>query len=190
MEPVEDRQRHWDVGDNRPRPQAVEMQLHRVRLRPWLLQRVDRPHGQVRHQQERHDLPARLSAYLLGGGNRAPRRVQNKDGLTGGLDDAGQSGDQHEDRVLLQGEVTADDGKRRVDEHAGLSGHQEDIVELQISAAVVAQFAHLEHADQRRQGRHSVERQLADVHLSHGEADQLGPRNENEEEDEGDYGQH
>lgn len=92
--------------------------------------------------------------------------------------------------MLLQGEVAADNGERRVDEHAGLSGHQEDVIELQISAAVVAQFTHLAHADQGRQSRHSVERQLADVHLGDGEADQLGPRNQDEEEDEGDDGQH
>lgn len=34
VEPVEDRQRHGDVGDDRPRPQAVKMQLHRMRFRP------------------------------------------------------------------------------------------------------------------------------------------------------------
>lgn len=92
--------------------------------------------------------------------------------------------------MLLQGEVSADDGERGIDKHAGLRGHQEDVVELEISAAVVTQFAHLEHADQRRQGGHPVQRQLADVHLGHGEADQLGSRNEDEEEDQGDYGQH
>lgn len=164
------------------------MQLHWVGFRPWLLQRVDRPHSQIRNQEERHDFPARLPTYLFGGSNRAPWRIQNEDGLASGLNDAGQSGDQHEDRVLLQGEVAADNSKRRVDEHAGLSGHQEDVIKLQISATVVTQFTHLEHADQRRQSRHSVERQFADVHLRHGEAHQLGPRNKDEEEDEGDYG--
>lgn len=92
--------------------------------------------------------------------------------------------------MLLQGEVTADDGERGINEHAGLCGHQEDVVQLQISAAVVAQLAHLEHADQRRQGGHPVERKLTDVDLGHGEADQLGSRDEHEEEDQGDDGQH
>jgi len=77
--------------------------------------------------------------------------------------------------VFLQSEVAADDGEGRVNEHAGLSGHQEDVIELQISAAIVAQFTHLEHADHRRQSRHSVERQFADVHFGYGEADQFGP---------------
>lgn len=50
MEPVEDRQRHRDVRDDRPRPQAVEMELHRVRFRSRFFQRVNRPHRQIRHQ--------------------------------------------------------------------------------------------------------------------------------------------
>lgn len=110
--------------------------------------------------------------------------------MAGGLDDAGEGGDQHEDRVLLQSKVTADDGKRGIDKHASLRGHQEDVVELEISATVIAQFAHLEHADQRRHSRHPVERQLADVHLGHGEADQFGSRDEDEEKNQRDYGQH
>jgi len=83
--------------------------------------------------------------------------------------------------VFLQGEVAADDGEHGIDEHAGLCGHQKNVVEFQVPAAVVAQLAHLEHADQRRQGGHPIERQLADVHLGHRETDQLGPRDEHEE---------
>jgi len=44
VEPVEDRQRHRDVSDDRPRPETVEVQLHRMGFCPGLLQRVDRPH--------------------------------------------------------------------------------------------------------------------------------------------------
>ena len=130
VEPVEDGQRHGDVRDDGPRPEAVEVQLHGVRLCPGLLQRVDRPHRQIRHQQERHDLPAWLPPDLLRRGDRPPRRVQDEDRLERGLHDARQRGDQHQDRVLGQGELGADDRERRVDEHAGLRGHQQDVVQL------------------------------------------------------------
>lgn len=45
VESIKNSQRHRDVGDDRPRPQAVEMQLHRMRFRSRFLQSVDRPHG-------------------------------------------------------------------------------------------------------------------------------------------------
>jgi len=148
VEPVEDSERHADVCDDGPGPEAVEVQLHGVRLGPRLLQRVDRPHGQVGHQQEGDQLASGFAADLPGRGAAPARRVQDEHGLAGGLREGGQRRDQHQRRVLLHGEVAADHRERRVDEHSGLRGDQQDVVQLQVATAVVPQLANLHHKSQ------------------------------------------
>ena len=190
MEPVEYRQRHRDVGDDGPRPEAVEVQLDRMRLRPRLLQGVDRPHGQIRDEEERDDLPPGLPSDLLRRRHGPPGRVQDEDCLERCLHHAREGRHQHEHRVLGQGELGADYRERRVDEHPRLGSDQQNIVQLQVPVPVVAELPHLEHPYQRRHRRHPVQGQLAHVHLGHGEADQFRPRYQHEEQDQGDDRQH
>ena len=135
------------MRDDGPGPQPVKMQLHRMGLGPRLLQRVDRPHRQIRHQQKRHDLPAGFPSNLLSRSHRSPRRVEYENCLKGRLHDARQRCDKHEYRVLLEGEVTADHREHRVDEHAGLRCHEEDVVQLKVAGTVETQLSHLAHAD-------------------------------------------
>lgn len=144
MEPVKDRERHGHVRDDGPGPESVEVQLHRVRLGPRLFQRVDRPHGQIGHQQEGDQLAAGLAADLPGRGAAAPGRVQDEHCLASGLYQRGQRRDQHQRSVLLHGEVTADHCEGGVDEHARLRGDQQDVVQLQVASAVVAQLSNLQ----------------------------------------------
>ena len=59
VEPIEDSQRHGHVSDNRPSPQAVEMQLNWMRIGSGLLQRVYGPHGEIVNQQEGDGLAPR-----------------------------------------------------------------------------------------------------------------------------------
>jgi len=143
VEPVKDGERHGHVSDDGPSPEAVEVQLHRVRLGPRLLQRVDRPHGQVCHQQEGDQLAARFAADLPGRGAAATGRVQDEHGLARRLHQRSQRRDQHQRCVLLHGEVAANHSERRVDEHSRLRGDQQDVVQLQVAPAVVAQLANL-----------------------------------------------
>lgn len=189
VESVKNGQRHGHVRDDRPGPKPVKVQLERMRVRAGLFQRVDGPHRQVRDQQKGHDLPARLLADLLARRDRATRGVEDEDRLTGGLHDAAKGGDDDEQGVILEGEVAADDGEGGVDEHAGLGGDQEDVVELEVACAVEPELVHLAHADEGGQGGHAVEGELADVDLHDGETDELGARDEDEEEDEGDDGE-
>ena len=89
MESVEYCQRHAHVCDDGPGPQSVEVELDGMRLRAGLFQRVDGPHGEVRHQQERHEFAPRLPADLLRSDAGAPRRIQYEHGLTRGLQKRG-----------------------------------------------------------------------------------------------------
>lgn len=125
------------MRDDRPRPQPVKVKLDRVRLRPRFLQRVDGPHGEIRDEEEGDDLPAGFPADLIGSDAGPARRVQDEDGLARGLQKRGEGGGQDEDRVALDGELAADYGEGAVDEHAGLGADQEDVVELEVPAAVV-----------------------------------------------------
>ena len=190
VEPVEDGERHRDVRYDRPRPQAVEVQLDGVRLRPGLLQGVDGPHRQVGHQQERDDLPAGLLADLLGGGARPPGRVQHEYRLARGLHEGRQGGGQHEHGVPLDGELPADDRERAVYEHARLRSHEQDVVQLEIPPPVVLQLPHLPHPYEGGERGEAVQGQLADVHLYDGEPHELDARYQHEEEYERYDGEH
>jgi len=136
VEPVEYRQWHGHVRDYGPRPQAVEVQLYGMRVGPRLLQRVDGPHGQVADQQERDDLPAGLLAYLVGRDTRPPGRVQYEHRLAERLHQRRGRGDQHQDRVVLLGEVAADYRERTVYERARLRAHQQYVVQLEVPQSV------------------------------------------------------
>jgi len=143
VEPVEDCQWHGHVRDYGPRPQAVEVQLYGMRVGPGLLQRVDGPHGQVADQQERDDLPAGLLAYLVGRDARPPGRVQYEHRLAERLHQRRGRGDQHQDRVVLLGEVAADYRERTVYERARLRAHQQYVVQLEIPQSVELQLPDL-----------------------------------------------
>jgi len=82
MEPIENGQRHADIGDDDPRPQSVELQLDGIDFRPALLQSGHGPHGEVGHQQEGDDLAARFAPLLLRRTGAASGRVQNEQRLT------------------------------------------------------------------------------------------------------------
>lgn len=139
------------MRDDGPRPQAVEMELDGVGLGARLLQGVDGPHGEVGHQQEGHELAPRLAADLIRRDARAPRRVQHEHRLTRGLQERGERRDQHEDRVLLDREVAADDREGAVDEETRLRADQQDVVQLQVPSAVVLELSHLRtHRARRR----------------------------------------
>uniref|UniRef100_A0A8W7NZP6 Uncharacterized protein n=1 Tax=Anopheles coluzzii TaxID=1518534 RepID=A0A8W7NZP6_ANOCL len=172
------------------RQTPVKVQLDRVRLGPALLERVDRPHRQIAHQQKGDDLAARLLADVLLGGGGPAARVQYEHRLAGGLDQRGEGRDQHQHRVAPHRKVAPDHGERAVEERAGLAPDEQDVVQAEAAERVVLHVAHLKHADQRGGRRRAVQRQLADVHLRDGEADELGARNQHEEQDERDDGQH
>lgn len=190
VEPVKNGQRHRNVRDDRPRPQPIKVQLYRVRFRPRLLQGVYGPHRQVGHQKEGDDLSSGLLSDLVRRHAAASGSVQHEDGLAGGLQEGSQGRSQHQNRVLLDGELSADDREGAVDEHPRLGADQQDVVQLQVPASVVLQLAHLPHSDQGGEGGEPVEGQFADVNFDDGEADELRPRDEDEEEDQGDDGEH
>lgn len=123
VEPVEYGQRHGHVRDDGPGPQAVKVQLYGVRVGPGLFQCVDGPHGQIADQQERDDLAAGLLADLVGRHARPPRRVQDEHRLAERLHQRRGRGEQHQHRVVLLREVSADDRERAVDERARLRAH-------------------------------------------------------------------
>lgn len=136
VEPVEYGQWHGHVRDYGPRPQAIEMELYGMRVSPGLLQRVDGPHGQVADQQERDDLSAGLFAYLVGSDAWPPRRVQYEHRLTKRLHQRRGRRDQHQNRVVLLCEVTADYRECTVYERARLCAHQQYVVQLKIPQSI------------------------------------------------------
>lgn len=83
------------MRDDGPRPEPVKVQLHRMRLGPRFLQRINGPHSQIRDQQKRHNLASRLVSDLLGRRHGSLGCVEYEDGLKGRLDDTGASRDQH-----------------------------------------------------------------------------------------------
>lgn len=68
--------------------------------------------------------------------------------------------------------------------------NQQNAIKLQVSRAIIAQLAYLEHAEQGRYGGHGVQGQLAYVHLDDGQVHELLPRGEHEEENEREDGEH
>lgn len=60
MKSVENRQRHRDVCDDSPSPQAIEMKLNRMRFRSRLFQSVYSPHRQICHEKESYYFPPRF----------------------------------------------------------------------------------------------------------------------------------
>lgn len=143
VEPVEYGQRHGHVRDDRPGPQAVEMQLYGMRIGPGLFKRVDGPHGQVADQQERDDLPAGFLAYLVRRYARPPGRVQYEHRLAERLHQGRGRGEQHQHRVVLLGEMAADYRERAVNERARLRAHQQYVVQLEVPQPVKLQLPDL-----------------------------------------------
>lgn len=94
VKPIEDGQRHGDVRDHGPRPDAEELEVRGPEGGMALDQRIDEPHGHVGHQQERDNLTARLAAVLLGAFAPTPARVQHEQGLQRGLQQAHDLGGQ------------------------------------------------------------------------------------------------
>lgn len=95
VESVKDGERGCDVSDNRPGPEAVKVHLNWIRVCTPCFQCVDRPHGEVAHQQESHTLPAGLLPALFRVVAVAFGCIQNESSLQRGLDDAGDGIDQH-----------------------------------------------------------------------------------------------
>lgn len=52
MEPIEDCERHGNVGNDGPRPDAIKIQLRGVGISSRSFKCVDGPHSKVAHQQE------------------------------------------------------------------------------------------------------------------------------------------
>ena len=80
MEPIENSQWHGHVGDDDPGPRAVKLQRNRMNgtIGSALFQRVERPHGEIGHQEERDHFPARFAPLLVRRVSVATTRVQNK----------------------------------------------------------------------------------------------------------------
>lgn len=116
-----------------------------MRFSPGLLKGVDSPHRQIGHQQKSHYFPAWFSAKLLGCGDSASGCVKNEDGLTGGLNDAGQGCHQNQYGLLLKSKMAAYHREDRVDKHAGLGSDQQNTVQFEITMTIEAEFAHLKH---------------------------------------------
>jgi len=167
MEPVVDGERHADVGDNRPGPHSVELEVRRPKLGPVLLEAVDGPHGQVGHQQEGDQLASRLAPHLRRVFAAAPPGVQDEDGLAGGLHQRDKLGEEAAPGGV-GAEVAAHDGEEAVDVHASLRHHDQDAVQRQaVGAAAVLEAAHLQHAHQHGNRRRRVQSELAHGHLKH-----------------------
>lgn len=191
METIEDRQWHGHVRNDRPRPEAVEVQLNRMTFRATLLQRTNRPHGQIGDQQKRDNLSAWLFAHLLGRGGTSAARVQDEHGLEGRLQDRGEGCCQHQRCVVAHDshKLATDHGERAVEEQPRLCAHQENVVQLEAPQRVILQVAHLQHSDDRGNRGGYVERQFADCDLCHGQINKLRAGDQDEEENERDYGE-
>lgn len=169
VEAIENGQRHWNVRDDGPCPQAVEIQLNRMTFGAWLFQRADGPHGQIGHQQKRDNLTAWFFAHMLGGGGIASTGIQDEHGLACGLYDRCKRRYKYEYCVFAHGEMAADNGECAIEEQARLCAHQQNVVQLEASQCVVLQVTHLHHTDQCGNGRRTVQRQFANGHLGNGE---------------------
>lgn len=84
------------MRDDRPRPLAIELGQRWLELDPAVLEAVERPDGQVGHQQEGDQLPAGFLLELGGRVAAAPRRVQQHQRLAGALHHGGH-GQNHAD---------------------------------------------------------------------------------------------
>lgn len=106
---------------DRPGPQAVEIQLQRVAFGARFFQRVDCPHREVRHEEERHQLATWFLANMIRRCGRASTSIKDEHRLERGFDERSHGGDQYENRVLFQRQVGADDGEGAVEERSGLT---------------------------------------------------------------------
>lgn len=129
MEPVEDRQRHRHVRDDRPSPIPEELEVCRSEFRPVLFQRIDRPHRHVGDDQERDQFPAWFALRLLRVAAAPPPAVQHEHRLDARLDEGEDFGEETSWGVSGGGEVASDDREHAVDEHSGLGHHQERVVQ-------------------------------------------------------------
>lgn len=154
MEAVENGQRHGDVGDDRPAPDSKELQMALPEDGSSLDQRVDKPDGNVGHQQERDDLPAGLPSHLIGALAAPMAGVQDEHGLQRGLHhskDLRYNALHPVGHCVPFGEVTAQDAEHSVQVHPGLGHNQQEIVQIHRVVLVagvlnVAQIAHEDHA--------------------------------------------
>lgn len=64
MESKENGQRHSDVSDDSPSPEAVKVHLNWIRISAARFQRIDCPHGKIAHQKKRHHFTAWFAANL------------------------------------------------------------------------------------------------------------------------------
>jgi len=154
MEAVEDGQRHGDVGDDRPAPDAEELQMGLSEDGASLDQGVHEPDGYVGHQQEGDDLPARLPPHLF---------VTLAPPMTGVQDEHGLQRSLHHSEHLCYnalhaighcvplGKVTAQDAEHSVQVDPRLGHNQQQVVQVHRVVVVaivldVAQIAHEDHA--------------------------------------------
>ncbi len=119
-----------------------------MRVGPVGLERVNGPHGKVAHQQEGHDLSARLLLDLLSvegkpsdgdcsdlkvmlfrQGNLPAWGVQNEQRLQCRLDEGRQRGQKCQE-VFLQLKKGPNNAKRRVDEDSSLRDDQQQVVQV------------------------------------------------------------
>lgn len=128
MKPIENRQRHRDMRDDRPSPIPKELQMRRPKFRPILLQCIYGPHRHICNDQESDQLPSRLPFRLLRVSGAPPPAVQNEHGLDAGLDEGKDFCEQAGWGVSGSCEVAADDGEHAVDEHACLGYYEEGVV--------------------------------------------------------------
>ena len=99
MVAIKDGQRSADIGNNSPGPFPEKFGLDRIDVEAAFLQRDDRPHGEIGHQQESDDLPTRFVLLLSLGVQQTLRRVQDEDSLRNSLQNGCQRRHEYEQGV-------------------------------------------------------------------------------------------
>ena len=123
MEPIENGQRHRNMGDYRSRPfTSIKLDLDWMRIRSVSFQRVDGPHGQVANQQKGHHLSSWFSFNLFICASKSTGRIQDKDCLQSGLHQRCQ-GCQKGQKMVFKLKKSSNNAKVRVDEDSSLSYH-------------------------------------------------------------------
>lgn len=106
---------------DRPGPQAVEVQLQWVTFSARLFQRVNRPHREIRHEQECHQLATWFFTNMIRRCGRSSTSIKDEHRLERGFNERSHGGDQYENGVLFQRQMGADDGEGAVEKRSSLT---------------------------------------------------------------------
>lgn len=121
---------------------------------------------------------------------RPPGCVEDENGLERSLDETDECGEQHQNGVLVYGEVSPNHAEHSEEVQSALGYHEKDAVQLHDLMRIIAEFSHLHQSDDNGQACEQIESQLGDVRLQDGQVLVLGLVDEDEKYDEADDGKH